>query len=117
MDQNQIVYFRQRLNELAEQKILARETELFGPSGIRNGITWGMVFAAIKAGEITLKEGTDTLTRPYLMPTDVNWPELEVKRALLEQYRKEVAADRQRAMDAVMLPADAGAVLSKFAAG
>lgn len=115
MDQEQTFYFRRRLNELAAEKIRAREVELFGPGGIHNGITWGMVFAAIKAGEITLKEGTETLTRPYLMPTDVNWPELAVKRELLEQYRREVDADKQKALDAAVLPAEAGKLLRDFA--
>lgn len=115
MDQEQTFYFRKRLNDMAAEKIRAREVELFGPGGISNGITWGMVFAAIKSGEITLKEGTEMLTRPYLMPTDVNWPELAVKRELLEQYRREVEADKQKALDTAVLPTDAVNLLRNFA--
>jgi hypothetical protein len=115
MEAQQREYFIQRLNELEREKIRAKEVELFGEGGPQQP-TWGMVFKAIRAGEIVLKEGNEDLTRPYLMPTDVVWPELEEKRAQLEAYRKTLAVEKQRAKDAVMLEGPAQEALSKFAA-
>jgi hypothetical protein len=115
MEAAQRDYFVQRLNEIEREKVEAKRVELFGEGGEAQP-TWGQVFAAIKAGEIVLKEGTESLTRPYLMPTDVEWPALEQKRAELEAYRRTVAAEKQKAKDAVMLDQEAVAALTKFAA-
>ncbi len=90
--------------------------ELFGPSGRPQQPTWGEVFAAIKAGEITLKEGAEDNTRPYLNPEDVNWPAMEAKRDAMDAYRKELDVERQKAMDAVMLDESAQDALAKFQA-
>ena len=115
MEAAQRDYFVQRLNEIEREKVEAKRVELFGQGGEAQP-TWGQVFAAIKAGEIVLKEGNESLTRPYLMPTDVEWPALEKKRAELEAYRRAVAVEKQRAKDAVMLEGVAQEALAKFAA-
>jgi len=114
MEAAQREYFVQRLNEIERDKVEAKRVALFGEGGEQQP-TWGMVFAAIKAGDIVLKEGTETLTRPYLMPTDVEWPALEAKRAELAAYRRTVAAEKQKALDAVMLEGTAQQALAEFA--
>ena len=107
-------YFIRRLDEIVADKLNAKAVELYGPSGRPEQPTWGQVFAAIKAGEIVLKEGTEGNTKPYLMPQDVEWPAMEAKREQLEAYRKQLAVERKAAMDAVMLNEAAATVLSKF---
>jgi hypothetical protein len=114
MEATQRDYFVQRLNEIERDKVEAKRVALFGEGGEMQP-TWGMVFAAIKAGDIVLKEGTETLTRPYLMPTDVEWPALEAKRAELAAYRKQVAVEKQKALDAVYLNTEAQTALAEFA--
>jgi hypothetical protein len=114
MEAAQREYFVQRLNEIERDKVEAKRVALFSEGGEQQP-TWGMVFAAIKAGDIVLKEGTETLTRPYLMPTDVEWPALEAKRAELAAYRRTVAVEKQRALDAVMLEGTAQQALAEFA--
>ena len=113
MTQEQRDYFVRRLDEMTREKIANKEKELFGPGGMTQP-TWGQVFEAIKAGEITLKEGCEDLTRPYLNPQDVNWPAMEEKKTALEDYRKQLQVERQAAMDAVMLNEPATLALSKF---
>lgn len=109
-------YFVQRLNEMAAEKLQAKAVELYGPSGRPEQPTWGQVFEAIKAGEITLKEDKVDYTGPYLNPRDVVWPAMEAKQAELEAYRKTVAEEKQKAMDAVYLDTAAQEALAKFAA-
>jgi hypothetical protein len=109
-------YFVRRLNEVAETKVRAKAVELFGETGRPQTPTWGMVFAAIKAGEITLKEGMENETRPYLNPQDVEWPAMEAKKAELDAYRETVRVEKQRAMDAVYLDAGAQEALKAFEA-
>jgi hypothetical protein len=106
-----VSYFTQRVNQISRDLLEKRKVELFGdnPHGPR-APTWGDVFAAIRSGEIQLKEGTETLTRPYLMPQDVEWPgferlkaeyEANVKR--VDEYCKVLADLKDRAVDEVRL--------------
>ena len=108
-------YFIQRLNEIEREKVQAKAVELFGPAGRPEQPTWGQVFEAIKAGEITLREDKVDYTGPYLNPRDVVWPAMEAKQAELEAYRKQVAVEKQRAKDAVMLEGVAQEALAAFA--
>lgn len=107
-------YFVRRLNEIAEAKMKAKAVELFGPSGRPEQPTWGQVFEAIKSGEITLKEEKQDYTGPYLNPTDVHWPAMEAKKQALCDYQGIVNAEKQKAMDACMLDADAQKALAAF---
>ena len=109
-------YFVRRLNEIAQEKVQAKAVELYGPAGRPEQPTWGMVFEGIRSGEITLKEDKVDYTGPYLNPQDVVWPAMEAKRAELEAYRKTVAVEKQRAMDAVYLDDSAQAALEAFQA-
>jgi hypothetical protein len=74
------------------------------------------VFEGIKSGEITLKEDKVDYTGPYLNPTDVVWPAMEAKVEALKEYKATIAKEKQRAMDAVYLDADAQKALSAFEA-
>jgi hypothetical protein len=114
MEQTQREYFVRRLNEIAQEKIRAKSVELFGPTGRPQQPTWGMVFEAIKAGEITLKEDKVDYTGPYLNPSDVVWPAMEAKKQELCDYQGEVMREKQKAMDAVMLDDGAQRVLDAF---
>ena len=114
METVQREYFVRRLNEIAQEKIQARAVALFGESGRPQQPTWGMVFEGIKSGEITLKPEKVDYTGPYLNPQDVEWPAMEAKVAELEAYRKTVAQEKQRALDACMLDADAQKALTQF---
>lgn len=109
-------YFVRRLNEVAQEKVQAKAVELFGASGRPQQPTWGMVFEGIRSGEITLKEDKVDYTGPYLNPTDVVWPAMEAKSAELEAYRKTVAVEKQKAMDACMLDTGAQEALKAFEA-
>ena len=109
-------YFVRRLNEVAQEKVQAKAVELFGPTGRPEQPTWGQVFEAIKAGEITLREDKVDYTGPYLNPTDVVWPAMEAKKEALDAYRKLVAVEKQKAMDAVYLDASAQEALKAFEA-
>lgn len=114
MEQAQREYFVRRLNEIAQEKIQNKAVELFGPTGRPQQPTWGMVFEGIRSGEITLKEDKVDYTGPYLNPTDVHWPAMEAKVEALADYRKTVEAEKQKAMDACMLDADAQKALAAF---
>jgi hypothetical protein len=107
-------YFVRRLNEIAEAKMQAKAVELFGPSGRPQQPTWGQVFEAIKAGEITLKEDKVDYTGPYLNPQDVVWPAMEAKKQALCDYQGVVNAEKQKAMDSVYLDSDAQKALTAF---
>jgi hypothetical protein len=114
METAQRDYFVQRLNEIAREKVEAKAVALFGPTGRPQQPTWGMVFEGIKSGEITLKAEKVDYTGPYLNPSDVEWPAMEAKAAELDAYRKTVAQEKQKAMDACMLDADAQTALATF---
>jgi len=114
MENTQREYFVRRLNEIAQEKIQAKAVALFGPTGRPQQPTWGMVFEGIKSGEITLKADKLDYTGPYLNPSDVEWPAMTAKQEELEAYRTAVAAEKQRAMDACMLDADAQKALATF---
>ena len=116
MEQAQKDYFVKRLNEIAEAKVKEKAVELYGPAGRPEQPTWGMVFEAIKAGEITLKEDKVDYTGPYLNPNDVVWPAMEAKKAELEAFKEMVRVEKRKAMDAVMLDAEAVAALTAFEA-
>jgi hypothetical protein len=107
-------YFVRRLNEIAREKVNAKAVSLFGASGRPQQPTWGMVFAAIKAGEITLKEDKQDYTGAYLNPSDVVWPAMEAKKAELEAYKVTVEQERQRAEDSAMLDTSAQDALAVF---
>ncbi len=109
-------YFVRRLNEVASEKVKAKAVELFGETGRPQTPTWGMVFEGIKNGEITLKAEKVDYTGPYLNPQDVEWPAMEAKVAELEAYKATVAKEKQKAMDAVYLDADAQKALKAFEA-
>ena len=109
-------YFVRRLNEVAQAKMDAKAKELFGPSGRPQQPTWGQVFEGIKSGAITLKAEKVDYTGPYLNPQDVEWPEMEAKVAELAEYKATVAKEKQKAMDAVYLDADAQKALKAFEA-
>ncbi len=114
MEQAQREYFVRRLNEIAREKVHAKAVELYGPAGRPEQPTWGMVFEGIRSGEITLKADKVDYTGPYLNPSDVVWPAMEAKVAELDAYRKDVEAEKQKAMDACMLDADAQKALARF---
>ena len=114
MEATQREYFVRRLNEIAAEKVKAKAVELFGPSGRPEQPTWGQVFEAIRAGEITLKEDKVNYTGPYLNPSDVVWPEMEAKKQALCDYQGVVNAEKQKAMDSVYLDADAQKALTDF---
>lgn len=114
MEQQAREYFVRRLNEIAQEKVNAKAVELYGPAGRPEQPTWGMVFEGIRTGEITLKADKVDYTGPYLNPSDVEWPAMEAKRTELEAYRKQVAVEKQKAMDACMLDADAQKALNAF---
>lgn len=115
MEQAQRDYFLRRLEEIATEKLQAKAVALFGPSGRPQQPTWGEVFEAIKAGEITLKEDKMDYTGPYLNPQDVVWPAMEAKKAEMDAYRLKVIADKIKAKDGVMLDGAAQAALAEFA--
>lgn len=114
MQQEQREYFIRRLNEIAREKVQDKAVALFGPTGRPQQPTWGEVFAAIKAGEITLKEGTENETRAYLNPNDVEWPAMEAKKLAFEAYKAEVELQRQQAEDSAMLDESAQEALKAF---
>ena len=116
MTQEQREYFIDRLEVEARAKIKAKAVELFGPTGRPEQPTWGVVFAAIKAGEITLKEGTEDSTRAYLNPSDVEWPAMDAKKDALEDYRIEIEHEKERAIDSIMLNKEALDILTAFTA-
>jgi hypothetical protein len=107
-------YFVRRLNEIARDKVNSKAVALFGASGRPQQPTWGMVFAGIKAGEITLKEDKQDYTGAYLNPSDVEWPAMEAKKAELEAYKVTVEQERQRAEDSAMLDTSAQDALAVF---
>lgn len=116
MEQQTRDYFVRRLNEIAAEKLAAKAVELFGPSGRPQQPTWGAIFDGIVTGEITLKEDQRDNTRCFLNPEDVNWPAMEAKKAALEAYRKTIAEEKQKAMDAIYLDKTAQDALAKFQA-
>jgi hypothetical protein len=104
------------MDEISAEKLQAKAVALFGASGRPQQPTWGMVFEGIKSGEITLKEDKVDYTGPYLNPSDVVWPAMEAKTAELAAYKEQLAIERKRAMDAVMLNESATLALSRYAA-
>ena len=123
LTQEQRTYLIRRLDEITEDKLRAKEKELLGdnPNHLK-APTWGEVFAAIKAGELILKEGTEDNTQPYMMPTDCEWPELtkrqeayEAGKVALREYREFLNVERKNAMDAIVL-GDAVKVLKAYEA-
>lgn len=123
MTQEQRRYFINRLDEITQEKLAAKRTELGLDNRGPQAPTWGEVFAAIKAGECVLKEGTVDLRRPYLNPEDVTWPELDNIKATyeanvqaLQAYKATLQSERQKALDAVMLEGAAQAALTAYAA-
>jgi hypothetical protein len=108
-------YFLDRLDEITAEKLQAKAVELFGATGRPEQPTWGTVFEAIRAGEITLKEGTEDCTRAYLNPIDVVWPAMDAKREAMDAYRKQLAVEKQKAVDSVMLDGTAQTALADYA--
>ena len=116
MEQQARDYFVRRLNEIAAEKVQAKAVELYGESGRPEQPTWGMVFAGIKAGEITLKEDKVDYTGPYLNPQDVEWPAMEAKKAELAEYKATIAKEKQKAIDAAYLALEDYEALKAFEA-
>ncbi len=114
MEQTQREYFVRRLNEIAREKVQAKAVELFGPTGRPEQPTWGQVFEGIRSGAIVLKADKVDYTGPYLNPQDVVWPAMEAKAKALEDYKAEIAREKQKAMDAVYLDASAQDALKAF---
>ena len=115
MTTEQRAYFIRRMDEITAEKLQAKAVELFGASGRPQQPTWGMVFEGIRSGEIVLKEDKVDYTGPYLNPRDVVWPAMEAKTAELAAYKEQLATERKRAMDAVMLGNEAQAQLAAYA--
>jgi hypothetical protein len=115
MTTEQRAYFIRRMDEITAEKLQAKAVELFGASGRPQQPTWGMVFEGIRSGEIVLKEDKVDYTGPYLNPSDVVWPAMEAKTAELAAYKEQLATERKRAMDAVMLGNEAQAQLAAYA--
>ena len=113
MTTEQREYTLRRLDEITSEKIEAKRKELFG-EGNANQPTWGQVFAAIKAGELTLKEGTEDSTRPYLNPQDAVWPAMEAKKQALADYREELRVKRNEVQDQLMLGTQSAGILDQF---
>jgi hypothetical protein len=113
MTTEQREYTMRRLDEITSEKIAAKTKELFG-EGNPNQPTWGMVFAAIKAGELTLKEGTEDSTRPYLNPQDAVWPAMEAKKQELADYREQLRVKRNAVQDELMLGSGNASKLDEF---
>jgi len=119
----QQTYLINRLNEVEREKLAAKSLELFGDNPHHpKAPTWGEVFAAIKAGELVLKEGTEDLTRPYMMPTDCEWPafaqriaDYEANKVALAEYKDMLARQRKLIIDSIML-GDAANDIKRFAA-
>lgn len=116
-------YLIRRLDEIEAEKVAAKSKELFGDNPHQpKSPTWGEVFAAIKAGELVLKEGTEDSTRPYMVPEDCEWPlltqrieEFEANKVALREYREMLTRERKLIVDGIVL-GDAAAGLTKFAA-
>lgn len=108
-------YIIRRLDEITREKLDAKNKELFGEGGPQQP-TWGQVFAAIKAGELVLKEGTEDNTRPYMMPDDCEWPAMEAKKQALKDYREELRIERNVVLDELMLGTASSKILDKFIA-
>jgi hypothetical protein len=107
-------YLISRLSEITSEKVKAKAVALYGPAGRPESPTWGTVFAAIKAGEITLKEGTEDSTNPYLNPTDVVWPAMEAKKQELADYKAMLATEKQRLLDSIWLDTATASALVAF---
>jgi hypothetical protein len=123
MTPEQQTYLINRLNEVEREKIAAKSQELFGDNPHHpKAPTWGEVFAAIKAGELVLKEGTEDSTRPYMMPTDCEWPafaeriaEHEANKVKMQDYKDMLTRERKLIVDGIML-GDAADGIKRFAA-
>ena len=108
-------YLINRLDQIQQDKIQAKRVELYGPAGRPESPTWGTVFAAIRAGEIVLKPGTEHNTNAYLNPNDVDWPAQQAKSVELEEYKDRLDAERQRLMDNIMLGEEGTDIIAEFA--
>jgi hypothetical protein len=106
----QRIHLEQRLAEITQEKLQAKRVELYGSAGRPQSPTWKMVFDAIKAGEIILKEDAEELTRPFLMPDDVMWPAMEQKAKDLEAYADMLNREAQDVLDRFILSNVSGAV-------
>lgn len=109
-------YLVDRLDQIQQDKIQAKRIELYGPTGRPESPTWGTVFAAIRAGEIVLKEGTENNTNAYLNPNDVVWPAQEAKAVALSDYRAQLDVERQHLMDGIMLGDEGTHIIAQFSA-
>lgn len=116
MTQEQRNYMIRRLDEITQDKLDAKRTELGLDGCGPQPPTWGEVFEAIRNGECTLKEETVDLRRPYLNPDDVTWPKLdeikatyEANKQALQDYKATLAKERQKVMDKFMLAGVDGA--------
>jgi hypothetical protein len=109
-------YLINRVNEIVSTKVRAKAVELYGPAGRPESPTWGAVFAAIRAGEITLKEGTENNTNAYLNPSDVVWPAMEAKKKELADYKEMLSVEKQRLLDSIWLDKATATALAEFEA-
>lgn len=116
MTNEQRNYMLQRLDEITQDKLEAKRTELSLDGCGPKPPTWGEVFEAIRTGECTLKEETVYLRRPYLNPSDVNWPKLDEMKAeyeanvqALQDYKEQLQRERKKVMDKFMLAGVEGA--------
>lgn len=95
----QRTHLKARLNTIAAEKVSAKRAELFGANGSIHTVTWGEMFAAIQAGEVTLNEGEEGNTNAYLLPNQVQWPARKAKVQALADYTAKVEAESQAIYD------------------
>ena len=81
---------------------------------VRNSLLGVWCLRASEAERLRLKEDKVDYTGPYLNPQDVVWPAMEAKVAELKAYKELVRVEKQKAMDAVMLDAEAVEALTAF---
>jgi hypothetical protein len=99
LSQEQRAHLNNRIADITADKINAKREELFGKGGNEYTVTWGEMFAAIKAGDVELKEGEEGNTNAYLLPNQVQWPARKAKVAELKAYEEQVGKESQALYD------------------
>ena len=115
LSQEQRAHLKNRINQITQDKITDKRAELFGKGGSEYSVTWGEMFAAIKAGEVELKEGEEENTNAYLLPNQVQWPARKAKVAELHAYELKVEAEATALYDKYVLGNGIHDALEEFA--
>lgn len=115
LSQEQRAHLKNRLNEIVAEKMHAKREELFGKGGNEYQVTWGEMFAAIKAGDVELKEGEEGNTNAYLLPNQVQWPARKAKVTELNAYEDKVRAESTALYDKFVLGNGIHGALEEFA--